>query len=124
MIEVEQDRQALQQIADRAGKETPDLKQAAGWLAEKASRFKLSHDDSYGLGTFQALETLALGILGKLALWHALAVVPEIDSCIGKNELEQFTARSRRQHEEVEETRLLVAKSALAPAQPISKLRG
>jgi hypothetical protein len=124
LLEVEQDREALQRIADRAGKETLDLKQAAGWLAEKASRFKLSHDDPYGLGTFQALEALALGILGKLALWQAVAVVPEIDSGVGKKELDQFIARAQRQHKEVEETRLLVAKSVLARAQPISKLRG
>jgi hypothetical protein len=124
LLEVEQDREALQRIADRAGKETPDLKQAVGWLTEKASRFKLSHDDPYGLGTFQALEALALGILGKLALWHALAVVPEIESGIGQVELERLIARAQRQHKEVEKTRLLVAEIALAGARSISKLRG
>jgi hypothetical protein len=36
------------------------MKTAAAWLAEKLGRIKLSQGD---LGTFQALETLAMGIL-------------------------------------------------------------
>lgn len=114
LVEVEQDREVLQRIADRVGREYPDLKQAAAWLAEKVSRFKLSHDDPDGLGTFQALETLALGILGKLALWNALSVVPEINDRLGGVDLAELIARAQRQYKQVEESRLFVARNVLA----------
>jgi len=114
LVEVEQDRETLQRIVDRVGKESPDLKQAAAWLAEKVSRLKLNHDDPDGLGTLQALETLALGIQGKVALWHALSEVPEIHNRIGKVDLEQLIVRAQRQYTQVEESRLLVAQTALA----------
>ncbi len=114
LVEVEQDRATLQQIIDRVGKESPDLKQAAAWLTEKVSRLKLNHDDPDGLGTFQALETLALGIQGKRALWQALSAVPEIHNRIGKVDLEQLIVRAERQHTQAEESRLLVARTALA----------
>jgi hypothetical protein len=39
------------------------LTEAAGWFAEQASQLKLKRDDpSGGIGTFEALETLMLGI--------------------------------------------------------------
>lgn len=114
LVEVEQDRESLQRIIDRVGKESPDLKQAAGWFAEKVSRLKLNHDHPDGLGTLQALETLALGIQGKLALWRALSAVPEIHNRIGKVDLEQLIVRAERQYTQAEESRLLVARTALA----------
>lgn len=66
--EVETDRETLKRIVDRVGKGSPDLKEAAAWVIEKVSRLKLGHGEEKGIGTFQAVETLALGILGKLAL--------------------------------------------------------
>jgi hypothetical protein len=73
VIEVQRDRETLQRIADQVGKGSANLKEAVAWVAEKASRFKLTHEDRMGLGTFQALETLALGIQGKIALWCSIA---------------------------------------------------
>jgi hypothetical protein len=68
VAEIEQDRKVLQAIIDRVGKKPPNLKQAAGWLGEKMSAFKLKRDTAGGLGTFEALAILALGILGRIAL--------------------------------------------------------
>ena len=67
--EVKRDQNTLQSIVEKVGPAHLDLTEAAGWLAEKASRLKLRRDDpSGGIGTFEALETLALGIRGKLEL--------------------------------------------------------
>lgn len=112
LTDIKQDRETLQQIVDRVGKGSPDVKEAAAWVAEKVTRFKLSHDDFKGLGTFQALETLALGILGKLALWRALLIVAEKDIRLNGMELEQLVARAQKQHAQVEQWRLSVARSA------------
>jgi hypothetical protein len=113
LAEIQQDRNTLKQIADRVGKGTPDLKEAAAWLAEKASRLKLSHDHPNALGTFQALETLALGILGKLALWRALTLIADIDDRLSDLNLPELIRRAEAQHAAVEEHRLLLAPAAL-----------
>jgi hypothetical protein len=107
--EIEEDRVVLQRIIDRVGKRPPDLKEAAAWLSEKVSRFKLRHSAAGGLGTFEALETLALGILGKLALWRALAVIA--DARVHGVDFEQLITRAQAQHARLEESRLQVART-------------
>lgn len=113
LVQIKQDKDVLQGIADKMGKGSSDAKQAAAWLAEKVTRFKLSHDDAKGLGTFEALEALELGILGKLALWRALEVIAETDERLKGVDLEVLIARAQRQHAQVSEYRLLTARSAL-----------
>src|SRR3981081_3701627 len=71
LIEVEADRTTLKNLADRIRAGSDKLKEVSTWLSEKISRIKLNRDP-HSLGTFEALEFLALGILGKLALWDAL----------------------------------------------------
>src|SRR4051812_18901550 len=71
--EIRQDQAVLEELVSRTGKPHFGLSEAVGWLSEKASRIKLRRDESgTGLGTFEALEALGLGIRGKLALWCAL----------------------------------------------------
>src|SRR5437763_5992035 len=78
--EVEQDQEKLQHIIDCVGEAHFDLAEAVGWIGEKASQLKLKSDGPHGgLGTFEALETLALGLRGKLALWQALPKIREVD---------------------------------------------
>lgn len=115
--EIEQDRAILGEIADRLDAGAPALKNAGGWLAEKFSRLKLGDKTSGKLGTFETLEALALGILGKLALWQALGVVAQRDERLTGYDFEQLAARARAQHVQVEGQRLLVAREALAPTQ-------
>ena len=51
------------------------MKEWGAWLTEKVSRLKLKHGAADGLGTFEALEFLVIGIHGKRALWRAMAAV-------------------------------------------------
>jgi hypothetical protein len=104
LAEVTKDRDTLQKIIDRVGESHTDLKEASAWMAEKASRFKLSHD-----------ERLALGILGKLSLWVALSVVAEFDDRVRGENYNALAARAREQHDRVEALRLRVARSAFNP---------
>ena len=117
LIQIKQDRDVLQAIADGIGKTSPDVKEAAAWLAEKVARFKLSHEDARGLGTFEALEALALGILGKVALWRALQVAAECDDRLSGVDFEGLIARAQKQHAQVEEQRLVTARIALVPEE-------
>src|SRR5437868_4242230 len=56
--DVREDRRMLERIIDQVGRSHVDLKDATVWLAEKASRLKLRHDDPVGIGAFEALEAL------------------------------------------------------------------
>lgn len=105
----------LRRIIDRVGAEASTLKEAAAWVAEKASRIKLRHPSSREFGIFESLELLALGIHGRVALWRVLAVIaPNDDRVTGEN-YESLAAEAQAQHDRVEERRLEIAPSALRP---------
>ncbi len=116
LLEIEKDRATLQEIVDRVGKGHPDLKEAAAWLGEKVSRWKLSDGGAGGIGTFEALEALALGIFGKLSLWRALSVIAAADVRLRGVNFDDLVARARTQYAQVEERRLQVANTAFPPA--------
>jgi len=102
----------LQELADRAGAGSSDLKEFAAWLSEKVTRLKLRHGGD-GLGTFEALEFLELGIHGKWALWRALATVAASDTRLRGLDYEQLAARAEAQRASVEERRLEIARAVL-----------
>jgi hypothetical protein len=116
LTEVEADREVLQVLAERVGARSSALKEATAWLGEKVSRLKLRRRAAGGLGTFEALEALALGILGKLALWRAMALVAAADVRLHGVDFDHLAARAQAQHAQVEERRLEAARTALRAA--------
>jgi hypothetical protein len=119
LAEIEQDRNTLQAIIGRVSDGTPILKEAAAWLGEKLSEFKLRQGD---FGTFEALEALAVGIQGKLALWRALQIIAEVDARLGGLDFDELADSAERQHSEAEELRLQSALVAFASAKDLSAL--
>src|SRR3954454_17536921 len=111
LLEVEEDRQTLQRIVDQAGTEASLLKEATAWVGEKVSRFKLRHGSAGESGTLEALETLELGLLGKQALWRALAIVAPTNVRVRGEDFDALVARAQAQHAQVEERRLHVART-------------
>jgi hypothetical protein len=111
--QVEEDRSVLERIVQRIDGETSALKDAAGWVAEKASRLKLGIGKGDALGVFEALETLSLGIMGKLALWRALASIAPEDERLQGIDYDSLIARAKSQFNQVEARRLEAASSAL-----------
>src|SRR5690349_4569188 len=78
--EVQQDRTSLLEIMRELGVRPDPLKQAAGWIAEKAGRLKpngrlLSYSP---YSRVLELEVLLLGVQGKLALWQALQELDDV----------------------------------------------
>lgn len=115
--EIEADRETLLQLMAELGIEGSRAKNAVAWVGERLSRLKpngrLSGESAYqGL---HELETLVLGITGKLALWEALRVVPEVAASVDLDVLEE---RARSQRERVEKERLALARAALAAGAP------
>lgn len=111
--DIEEDRSTLELLIQRAGGKGGSLKGAAGWLGEKASRLKLRHQVGDPLGTFEALETLATGILAKRGLWTALATIAPGDARFADINLERLIRRAEDQFSRVEARRLAAAPAAL-----------
>jgi hypothetical protein len=116
LAEVEEDREVLRGLAGQVGAGASGLKEAAAWLGEKVSRVTLRRRSAGDLGTFEALEALGLGILGKRALWRALAAVAEGDGRLRGVDFHHLAARAHAQHAQVEERRLEAAPTALRAA--------
>jgi O-acetylhomoserine/O-acetylserine sulfhydrylase-like pyridoxal-dependent enzyme len=78
-------------------------------------RAKLLLDDrgEGQLRVFEGLETLALGIQGKLALWRALAAVADRVPQLRGVDFAQLQQRAVQQHQRVEDQRLQSARAAL-----------
>lgn len=114
--EIEQDRQTLIDLRTRLGVDRNLAKEATAWAAEKLSRLKFSGatrgDHDFGL--FIAVETMTLGVAGKLALWLALLDVSSDVAELDDTELEQLVRRARVQHATLETQRLRLARGVLA----------
>jgi hypothetical protein len=106
LAEVQQDRDVLARLTESIGGTAGGVKEWGAWLAEKMSRLKLKHGSGDGLGTFEALEFLVVGIHGKWALWRALEVVASFDSRLQGLDFTDLIARAESQHQRVEEQRV------------------
>jgi hypothetical protein len=113
--EIEGDQRVLQHLLESIGGHASSLKQAAAWVAERAARTKLRFASAArrDLALFEALETLALGVLGKRALWRALAVVAPTDERLGGHDYNALSQRAEDQYARLEARRIAVARTAL-----------
>jgi hypothetical protein len=114
LIEVERDRVTLETLIERIGGGTSALKETTAWLAAKLSRFKLGRELSDELGVLEALEVVALGILGKRALWDSLSMIGATDARLRGLDLPTLIEHAMAQHARVEKERLKAARSALS----------
>jgi hypothetical protein len=114
--EIEQDRQTLMELMQHLDSSKNPVKQATAWIVEKASRAKfggVTPGDSE-LGTFMALETLALGVRGKACLWETLKQVADQHPAIASVNLDELIYRASIQHDALERERLATGTRALA----------
>jgi hypothetical protein len=115
--EVRQDQATLLSVIDRIGEGRFDLYEMAGWLSEKVSRLKLRDDGSVmGIGTLEAVEALALGIQGKLALWRALGALETGDARLSGYGFQMLVKTAEEQFRRVEDERISLVRRVLAPS--------
>jgi hypothetical protein len=119
LVQIEEDRNVLRDLANRLGTGSSEFKEIAAWLSEKVVRLKLGRSGQ-GLGAFEALEFLELGIHGKWALWRALAVVAEIDPRLHDTDFERLASRAELQRASVDRVRLERARTAFEPSKSSS----
>lgn len=110
LADVVSDLDVLEELIGRTGADDTSItKDVGAWLGEKGARLKLGTPVD-GLGTLQTLEVLALGILGKLALWDALAEIAKLDGRFADIDFGRLVDRAREQHAAVEQRRLAAAR--------------
>jgi hypothetical protein len=113
--EIEQDKATLEGLMERLGIQRSTIKQAAGWIVEKASRLKLSEmmTGDPDLKRLLEFETLAMGIEGKLSMWRALIEVSGSHTELAATDLARLAKRAESQRADLEDRRLQVASAAL-----------
>ena len=107
-IEIQEDQDALRQLLRSVGAKESTARKAAAWLTEKLGRAKLRIDESGSgeLRLLEGLETLALGIQGKLALWRSLATLEDAVPPLKTLDLARLQSRALEQFERVDRLRL------------------
>lgn len=113
--QIEEDRQTLIDLMERLGAARNPVKQATTWIAEKASRAKFGGvaANETGLGTFMALESLSLGVEGKLSLWTALKEIADRYEPLASVGLDELIERAHAQRRVLERERLAASRQAL-----------
>ena len=110
--EIAADQDELRALMREFDVQKSGVRNAGAWMAEKVTQVKLdlAGQKEGGLGLFQALEALALGITGKQLLWRALAFVINDSARSLPIDLARLEHRALEQRDRVEAKRLEVAR--------------
>ena len=102
--EIAEDRESLADIMRALGVKVDPLKVIAGWGAEKMGRLKFNGRllGYSPLSRVVELETLAIGVYAKLALWRSLQQLEPRRLAKVDADLAELVGRAKRQLEEIE----------------------
>ena len=116
--EIEADRDTLGEVMSRLGVVRSTPKQVAGKVLETLSRLRLNErvTGSPDVTLLLELETLSLGIEGKLLLWRSLSEVADARPELADFDLAVLATQAVTQRAGVEPFRLEAARAALGPA--------
>lgn len=109
--EIEEDRDTLKELIKSLGGSPSKLKQAGGWLGDRAAvLLKARGDDPHS--RLSLLEALSIGVEGKAMLWRALKGVdsPQLDG----DRMSDLEQRAMRQRSELEPFRLAAVRELAA----------
>jgi hypothetical protein len=112
--QVSEEQRILREILDRLDGGESRLKQAAAWLTEKmhVARLALAERLHPALARLDGLESLALGLQGKLALYRALEDAAPGEPALGDYPFAELQARTEAQHAMIERERMAAAREA------------
>ena len=114
--DIEQDREALEELMARLEVKQHPVKDAAGRVLERLSRLRLNRALTGGDELTRLLETeaLSLGIEGKLLLWLALKEAAAVEPRLAGTDFDRLIERARGQRRAVESHRLAAAQAAFS----------
>lgn len=112
--EIGEDHRTLRRVMAQLSFEGSRLKELVALAGEKVARLKPNGQvRGYSpLSRLLELETLSVGISGKLALWRSLEQLPEVAERLPGIDLTQLVKRAERQRAELEEHRIAAARQA------------
>jgi len=116
VVQIEEDKRALEALIERLGLPKSNVKQAAGWIVEKIGRIKLNGQlTGYSdLSRLEELEGLFMGVNAKLALWRSLEQIEPPLSVPPGLSLEELIKRAESQIEDLDQHRSNAAQLALS----------
>ena len=106
-LDIAVDRETLGDLMERLGITKSAAKQAGGWVLEKLTRIKYSErlTRSADVSRLFAMETLSLGIEGKLAMWKSLKKVAHEDPQLSNTNFDDLIQRAQQQIDGLERHR-------------------
>jgi hypothetical protein len=112
--EIGEDRQILQDVMRDVGAAASRAKVAAGWTLEKLRRLKPNGAvfEYTPLARVVELESLAIGIAGKRAMWRALDDLASREDRLRKHDFAGLAERAADQLSRVDDLRLDAARAA------------
>lgn len=113
--EIEEDRNVLKDLISRLGGEQSKTKKAGAWVTEKLGRLKMasgSDPANVAFSRMEQLETLMLGIRGKLGLWEVLAELAPKDARLAGIDWDKLQQTATDQVRRTDEQRRRAAREA------------
>jgi hypothetical protein len=112
LAEIEEDQRTLEGLMDAVSASRNPVKQAGAWLGEKLSRLKLGTGEK-DLSNLLSVETLCLGVEGKICLWTALPEVASSHEALTGIDFDRLQQRAQAQRDGLERHRLNLARRSL-----------
>jgi hypothetical protein len=112
LVEIEEDKRTLEGIMDAVGASRNPVKQAGAWLGEKVTRLKLGTSEQ-DLANLLSVETLCMGVQGKIYLWRSLGKVAGDHDTLSGMDFDALLQRAQAQQDGLERHRLDLARRAL-----------
>jgi hypothetical protein len=112
--EIEADRRTLDDLMHQLRVERSQVKQVAGSLAEKVSRLRFAGamTKSRELSQVMELDSLSMGIYGKLDLWRGLKALAASEPSLAVLDYDALAKRAQTQLERLEPYRRAAALQA------------
>jgi len=115
---IQADFETLQELARALGVEESASKSALAEVGSKVMGPKFTGGDDDELNAFVTLETLSIGVEGKVCMWKALKTVESEYAAFGDYNIDELLARAVSQREKLEEQRQKMAPLALTHSVP------
>ena len=116
--EISADYEKLQGLMESLGVEESATKGALAEIGSKmmAPKFTAGSDDE--LNAFVTIETLSIGVEGKVCMWKALKTVESEYPAFKEYDIDELLARATSQREKIEAQRQKMAPLALTHSVP------
>ena len=112
--EISADYEKLQELMTSLGVEESATKGALAEIGSKMMAPKFTAGDDDELNAFVTLETLSIGVEGKVCMWKALKTIEDGNPALEAADLDTLLARATDQRERLEAERQKMAPRALA----------